>query len=244
MTQLRFFVDVERFLEQDLVSLEEKEFHHARDVVRVGVGESINLINGKGGLATGIIEDIGRRSCTIRVFSVQQEQPRPAQLMIGLSLLRPGHLDFAVEKGTELGIDRFVIFPSHKSEKHGPSTSMERRLQAIAIAATKQSGRLFSPEICIASSLHDALALLPPPRLWADLADDAISLQRALDNLSPAAPCSLLIGPESGWSTDEKTMLRRESVPVRLHHLVLRAETAAIVGAYAMSQHCKRSDDK
>jgi 16S rRNA (uracil1498-N3)-methyltransferase len=235
MTHLRFFVDNGQFSEGDLVYLEDKEFHHARDVVRVGTGESIVLINGHGGLASGIVESIERHRCTVRVTSATQERRVPSRLFLAISLLRPSHLDFAIEKATELGIDAFVIFPSQKSEKHECSTSMQRRLSSIAVAATKQSGRLFLPEITTASSLQEALSLLPSPHFWADLGEDALPIQEVLAQCQSTQPHSLLIGPESGWSTKEQAMLRHERPPVRLHHLVLRAETAAIVAAYAMS---------
>ena len=236
MTTLRFFIDVERFVEGDIVCLEDKEFHHARDVVRIEKGESIPLINGKGSSALGRVEAIERHRCLILILNVTQEKKPTPRLYLGLSLLRPGHLDFAIEKGTEVGVDHFVLFPSDKSEKKELFPSMIRRLDALITAATKQSGRTFRPEISHASSLKEALLLLPTPHLWADLHEEALPLKEKLEILSPTIPLSILIGPESGWSDDEKRLLLHEGPPVLLHHNVLRAETAAVVAAYTISQ--------
>ena len=235
MTHLRFFVDVDRFSEGDCVVLEEKEFHHARDVIRIGPHERIMLINGRGWTACGVVEKVDRHQCVVRIQSSMSASPPPLRVVLGISLLRPSHLDFAIEKGTELGVDRFVLFPAHKSDIRRVSLATERRLHAIAIAATKQSGRLFLPEIISASSLRAALDLLPSPRFWGDLDEKASSLAESLTNLPDASSSSILIGPESGWSNEEKHALCSEGQPVRLHHLVLRAETAAIVAAYAAS---------
>ena len=235
MTSLRFFVNVDQFAQGQLVALEETEFHHARDVVRVRIGEQVALINGKGWLALSHVETLERHRCLLRVASVSHEERFTAKLWLGLSLTRPGHLDFAIEKGTEVGVDTFVLFPSDKSEKKPMSDSLVRRLTALTIAATKQSGRLFLPKIVTVHSLQEALLALPRPHLWADLHEQAVPLQQRLATLPPSEPLSLLIGPESGWSEEEKQLLSHASPPVLLHTNVLRAETAAVVGAYLAS---------
>jgi 16S rRNA (uracil1498-N3)-methyltransferase len=233
VTHFHFFIDTDDFFPGSSVVLEGSEFHHARDVLRVGPEESVMLINGRGCLASGVIESFERHSCSIRVLSSEHRAP-PPPLCLGLGLLRPNHLDIAVEKGTEVGVDRFVLFQADRSERKEVSSSLHRRLEALLTAATKQSGRLFRPQLCVVASLSEALTLLPSPFLWADLASDATPLASKLDDLSSPSPPSLLIGPESGWSDHERSLLSKHSSPVLLHKNVLRAETAAIVGAYTI----------
>ena len=236
MTHFHFYIDVEEILPGAVVALEESEFHHAKDVLRIGLGESVTLINGRGLVATGMVEVFERRRCLLRILS-SERKTHPPPVCLGLSLLRPNHLDIAIEKGTEVGVDLFVLFPAERSELKGVSSSLERRLEALLTAATKQSGRLFRPRIRMASSLSEALNLLSPPVLWADLSSDAVSLPSGLATISSPKPPSLLIGPESGWSDKERSLFLAYGPPILLHENVLRAETAAIVGAYELCQY-------
>ena len=236
MTHFHFFIDIEEFSPDALVTLEGPEFHHARDVLRIGPDESVDLINGRGWIASGVVQSIERHRCLIRILSAKSQAAPKTLLCLGLSLLRPNHLDFAIEKGTEVGVDRFVLFHADRSDRKDLPPSIHRRLEALLIAASKQSGRLFLPQICFASSLAEALTLLPSPHLWADLSADATSLALRLASIPSDQTPSILIGPESGWSDRERGVLSKKEAPVLLHTNVLRAETAAIVGAYALSQ--------
>ncbi len=235
MTRLRFFIDVDGFTVGETVFLEGAEFHHLRGVVRIAEGEEVFLVNGRGWVAKGTVEAVERHRCVIRILSSEHTQAPSAKLFLGVSLLRPNHLDFAIEKGCEVGVDQFVLFPADKSERKESSPALRRRLDSIITAAMKQSGRVFRPEVQEASSLKEALLLLPSPRLFADLHEGAVLLSKRLEELSKENPLSLLIGPESGWSDDERKLLLVEGPPVLLHTNVLRAETAAIVAAYTAS---------
>ena len=236
MTHFHFFIDADRVETGAIVLFEGPEFHHARDVLRIGPGESVTLINGRGLLATGVIESIDRRHGTVRILSSEQHTS-PPPISLGLGLLRFSHLDLAIEKGTEVGVDRFVLFLADRSERREVSPSIHRRLDAILASATKQSGRLFRPQVTFVSSLSEALPLLSQPLLWADPAAGARPLSLALETLPHHQPLSILIGPESGWSDREKALLLNQGPPILLHANILRAETAAIVGAYALSLH-------
>ena len=235
MTHFHFYIDTEELLPGAFVTLEGPEFHHARDVLRIEPGESVTLINGRGLIASGVVEAFERRLCRIRVLSSERTAPLPP-VCLGLSLLRPNHLDIAIEKGTEVGVDLFVLFQAERSERRPISPSLTRRLEALLTAATKQSGRLFRPQLRFASSLAEALSLLPAPILWADLSSDASPILSRLTTLQQ--PPSILIGPESGWSENERAVLSAYGPPVLLHETVLRAETAAIIGAYLVAHSC------
>jgi 16S rRNA (uracil1498-N3)-methyltransferase len=235
MTGLRFFIDTDGFTVGESLLIEGAEFHHICDVIRAQPGEELFLLNGQGWIAKGIIEDIGRHRCTVRILFAEQKEAPPPQLFLGLSLLRPNHLEFAIEKGTEVGVDQFILFPTDKSERKDSSPSMRRRLSSIITAAMKQSGRTFRPEVKEANSLAEALLMLPSPRLFADLQEKAPFLSDYLKQASCESPLSVLIGPESGWSDREKGILQKDGCPVLLHSNVLRAETAAVVAAYTVA---------
>jgi 16S rRNA (uracil1498-N3)-methyltransferase len=223
-----------------IVVLEDEEFRHAKSVLRLGVGDEVTVINGKGALATAVISSMGRSSCQLHVQSCEMKDPPQRAVFLGLSLLRPGHLDFAVEKVTEFGVTGIVLFPAEKSDRKNVPENLHRRLAALTVAAMKQSGQLFQPSITLAKSLEHACSLLPAPRLFADLQPEASFLPDILPTLESDS-VSILIGPESGWSDNEKQLLASLARPTLLHPNTLRAETAAIAAVYVSSLYLRAS---
>ena len=226
-----FFLD-EPFHEGSLVSLGDEEVHHAKGVSRVREGEEVSLFNGKGSVAKALIHSIERKKIVLLVESVEIVPPPNKKLVMGISLLRPGHLDFVIEKGTELGVEKFILFPADLSDRRECSQELKRRLNALLIAALKQSGGLFLPKVCYASSLEEALSFADKPLVWADIAEDSRPLGEALSDVEERTCLSLFIGPESGWTEKERKSFRCYGPPIWLHDTILRAETAGIIGAY------------
>ncbi|NGX46210.1 MAG: hypothetical protein K940chlam2_01396, partial [Chlamydiae bacterium] len=103
-------------------------------------------------------------------------------------------------------------------------------LKAITISAIKQCGRLDLPEILVKPTLSK-WEELSHPAYFGDISPEAPTLQKTWQK---SDSCYFFIGPESGFSPDEITHLRRlHAHGVTLHHNILRAETASIV---ALSQ--------
>jgi 16S rRNA (uracil1498-N3)-methyltransferase len=224
------------FLDDPLVAgtrlfLEEEEFHHAKSVMRIQQGEKVQLVNGKGVEAEGQVESIEKRRISLRVTSAIEHPPKETKLTLAISLLRPAHLDFVIEKGVELGVDQFLLFPAHLSER-GASDSLFRRLKALSISALKQSGRMFLPEIVYLDSLSQALLVAPKPILWADISPQAQKTEVALAQQKERKELTIFIGPEGGWSDKEKKLFNQSGPPIWLHDTILRAETAGMIAAY------------
>ena len=233
------------FLDSDLhegasLFLEDEEFHHAKSVSRVREGEEVTLFNGKGSVAKARIQSVEKRKILLSVESVEIHPSSEKKLCLGVSLLRHGHLDFVIEKGTELGVEKFILFPAALSERKTCSQELKRRIRALLIAALKQSGRLLLPEVCYASSLEEALSHAYKPLVWADIAEDARPLEEALGREQERKQLTIFIGPESGWTEKERNVFRTYGPPIWLHDTILRAETAGIIGAYAGCLFLKR----
>jgi 16S rRNA (uracil1498-N3)-methyltransferase len=236
MPSYRFFV--ENILPSDKqVTLHGDEAHHLKNVMRVKEKEIVELIDGKGSLYTARVEFFSRHEVTLTILSSKKISEKPFALTLALALLRPNHFDYALEKATEVGIDSFVIFQADKSERK-LSPNLEERTKALLLSACKQSGRLFVPKVKFVKSLQDALKNVEETILWADLCDEALPLYDRLQSLDNPKHLALLVGPEGGWSEKEKTLLQEFGKPVLLHPNTLRAETAALVFAYACFAHC------
>src|SRR5690606_11541255 len=109
---------------------------------------------------------------------------------------RSNRLETILEKGTELGVTSFWLFPADKSERTECKEEQLERYRLILISALKQCGRLFLPSIEWRPPLSKWKEL-PAPLFFGDLSKDAAPLDQAPPSLIFA------IGPESGWSAKE-----------------------------------------
>jgi len=228
----RFFHATYPFHVDSIISLDQRETHHLKAVRRIGPGEQVLLFNGCGELAVAAV--ISPREGSCRILSVEVHD-RPAFCSFGLAFLQPHHLDIAIEKMTELGVGEIVLFPGDKSDRRTLSSSGKRRLHALMVAAMKQSSQLFYPKLNVVDSFEEAIAQLPSPYFWLDPDQSLPLFSRSLISLKKGVSLSVFVGPESGWSAQEKEMLSRKGEAVLLHPNVLRAETAAMVAAYQAS---------
>lgn len=210
----------------DPVVIEAAEAHHLIHVMRAQKGESIEVINGEGKLADCTLTQIEKSKATATVQHLR-EDPRPTPLIAALALTRQNHLEWAIEKGTELNASAFFLFPGEYSERDSLSPNQKERLVHLTIAATKQSGRLYMP----------AIVYKPPLKSW-DLGSECASYRLLIcDPLGDTplsatdAPTLFFIGPEKGFSPQELEKLSNlpHAKRVRLHKNILRAETAPLV---------------
>jgi len=209
----RFFTTA-RLSAKATVELTGPEHHHLKNVRRLTLGSQVTLIDGKGSIAQARIDQIDRNSTHLHVATTETAPSPKHCWTLGLALIRPKLLELAIEKGIELGIDRFLLFPADYSEARPPS---DERLEAICIGALKQSGRLFLPEIAHAKRLE----IPDEPSFFGSLEPVA----KPLSKLPQRA--TFFIGPEGGFSQEELELLA-QSGPIYLGPHILRAETAAI----------------
>lgn len=213
----RFYIDADL---SNAVALEGPEFHHLAHVMRIRVGEEIELVNGRGSLAKAKVLSITKHEATLQILS-SSDSPIPSpRITLAIPLMRPAKLELIIEKCTELGADAFLLYPAQHSEKDDLSSNQQDRLSHIAISAMKQCGRLDLPPIKILSRFEEIFTI-PGIYLFGDT--------RPAAKLVPTEePVIFITGPEKGFSEKELKELDQKATGVRLHKNVLRAETAPI----------------
>jgi 16S rRNA (uracil1498-N3)-methyltransferase len=203
------------------VTLTGEEFHHLARVMRGKVGDSIELVNGKGVLAKGVIGTLLPDAAVINIVSSSPDSKKRPQIILAQAIPRQNHLEWIIEKGTELGVTSFWLFPGERSEKKEYN---EKRLKHLTLSALKQCGRLFLPTIEKKPSLPS----------WKPLNGSLYfgDFEGGKFLPKPAAePIIFFIGPEKGFSISEIGILQNnlKAQGVRLHENTLRTETAAVV---------------
>lgn len=182
-----------------------------------------------------------RREVRVRLAEECALAPARLRVLLLQALPAPRSVDVILEKGTEVGIDAFLLFRSQGS----PDIPLERlrgrleRWRRIAEEAAKQSKQLAVPSVAVAASLEEALDRAAGARIVALEPSASQSFQEAL--LGPRPPrageqaLALVVGPESGWAAAEVDLFSRRNVErATLGRRILRAETAGpVAGAVA-----------
>ena len=241
----RFFVDPDLLKGMEHVTLPEKLAHQVRDVLHLGVGEQLTLLDNSGGEVLAEVAKSGRGGVEVRLLERHAGRPEsPVRVILCQGLLKSARFEWILEKGTELGVSTFAPILCRRSmaglEDAGPAKI--QRWQRIIQEAAEQCGRSRLPALAPIRPLMHALNDIPPGALalipWEE--EHATSLREALTAFAepgnpsagqPASPLTviLFIGPEGGLMAEEVKLAQRHGVrPVSLGPRILRAETAAL----------------
>jgi len=199
--------------------------NHARylgTVLRLEAGAEVRVFNAQAGEWRAEIEAIRKDRGSLRLIS----QDRPPSLEQGPTLvfapLKRDATDTVLRMGTELGVSRFVPVVTERTNTHRLNIE---RLQSTAIEAAEQCERLDVPKIDELRELSVVLsewnADMP---LYAALEREGLSDSKKIEK-----PYGVLIGPEGGFSANERQFLLRQPFvrAISLGSLILRADTAA-----------------
>ncbi|WP_353063545.1 RsmE family RNA methyltransferase [Tunturibacter psychrotolerans] len=180
------------------------------------------------------------------LFTLHEELESDAALPLHLLLavFKFDHMEWAIEKATELGIARITPILARRTEKHLAQSALKRseRWRRIALEASKQSRRTDIPNIADPIPLKQALAEeKSPTRILLSETEQALTLTAALKAATSSqqeTDTALAIGPEGGWTPEEMSLFTEHRwQPVTLGPRILRAETAAIAAIAIASTH-------
>ena len=207
--------------------LSEDDFHHLDRVMRLRRGEIVTCSDGEGNWITAAW-DAGVH----RVGEIHASPPRERVLTVAIAPVKGDRTEWVVEKLVELGIDRIVILAptDHSVVKWSQEKTAQvlERYRRIGRAAAMQSRQLFLPHIDGPVAL-DALV--------GGVADEVVAYAEPGGDCAISEVTTLVLGPEGGFSAAE---VGQAPALVDLGGSILRADTAAIVGAALMVAHHRR----
>ncbi len=225
----RFYIAPETPTSAEIV-LPEEEARHALRVARLRHGARVVLFDGRGRELTGTLCPEGRRDATVLIESEHAvPRPSPTLTIAPAWLHRDKPVEELIRRGTELGVDRFLFFPSARSER--PPKPRGKWLR-VAIEAGKQCGSLWLPEFMMMDGLDAVLAEARGDVLIADMRGAPHPLSECLTG----ADAILLVGPEGDFTDDELRLSREKGAKsIGLGQHTFRSEVAAVVGATLIS---------
>lgn len=195
-------------------------------VMRKGVGDELLLFNGRDGEWRAVVAEVSKRGCRLTLAEQVRPQATGPDLELIVALVKRGRVETIVEKAAELGARRVrLVITRRTNADHIKLT----RLQAIAMEAAEQTGRLDVPEIVEPVKLEKLLDGWEQGRRLM-FCDEGGDVPPALQALDAGGAWTILIGPEGGFDEGERGRLRALPfvTPVSLGPRILRADTAAI----------------
>jgi 16S rRNA (uracil1498-N3)-methyltransferase len=217
------------------VALSPEAAHHARDVLRLGVGDVIELFDAAGATAEATILTTAD-PMVARVQIIAASRRGAGALTVASALPKGNRADWMIEKLAEIGVSRFVPLLTERSVVHPQGNSKLDRWNRLATEAARQSRGTGVMQIARPSKLGDRIV----PRandfdaseitIYCSTAPGAASLTEL--PLPTDRSILLLIGPEGGWSENELRLLAESgAAAAALTQSILRIETAALVAA-------------
>jgi 16S rRNA (uracil1498-N3)-methyltransferase len=218
-----------------MIPLSREQGHYLQNVLRCRAGDGVRLFNGRDGEWRGVIESAGKKEISIRLEKKLKDQPPPPrETRLFFAPIKKARMDWLVEKAVELGATHLHSVLTQNTDVRAIN---EERVRAQIVEAAEQCERMDIPELVPLQPLftaiqgHNILACVERT--------DSPPLRKALPASGPVA---ILIGPEGGFSAEEKEKLSARSTVslVSLGSRILRAETA---GLAALCQAERETDN-
>lgn len=208
------------------VQVTDDEGRHLVAACRIRVGERVEIFNGVGLAAQGLVIAIRKTECRIAIESYRKTERPQAGLILASALPKGDRLQFLIEKTTELGVERFVPLETARSivtAREGKTDKFHRWV----IEACKQCGRDWLMTIAPAMKFADFVQQAEAPAAVFHT-QATISFDRDVSTKIR----TVTIGPEGGWTDDEIAFCRERDVSLfRLPGHILRIETAGLAVA-------------
>jgi 16S rRNA (uracil1498-N3)-methyltransferase len=204
------------------------QYNYLANVLRMTDGAEILVFNGRDGEWKASLSFPTRKRILLTPTEQTRPQPAPSDLHYLFAPLKVGRLDYLVQKAVEMGAG--VLQPVMTQHVQGKITNLDK-LRANAVEAAEQCGILAIPEVAEPVKLFDLLDNWPQERRII-FCDEGDAGQNPLPLLSKIEEkqLALLVGPEGGFSEEERTRLSGLDfvTAIPLGPRILRADTAAV----------------
>jgi 16S rRNA (uracil1498-N3)-methyltransferase len=213
------------------VALDRDQANYLINVLRLGKDDGVLLFNGRDG-EWPVLTGTGKRSLSAAVGEQARQQPQPLDLHFLFAPLKHARLDYTVQKAVEMGVSR--LQPVLTQHTQVARLNLDR-MRANVVEAAQQCGVLTLPEVMEPVAFKTIAGGMEEDRLLIFCDEDAevkdpvaaLAAKRPVNGLPSLA---VLIGPEGGFSQDERNVLvqRPNVVRLSLGPRILRADTAAV----------------
>ena len=214
-----------------------KQIHHLAKVLRLKANDPVELFDGRGTRANGIIQEIEKDYINFHIDDISfMQNPYQKSYQVIIPYIKKENLIYSLQKLIELGVNSILIYkPDHLDQSLAKKdlSKLNLRLEEAMISACEQSGCNHVPTIHYFNELKECLHSI---KITSDTEGlfvlDTIANRFIKDHeILSLNSITLITGPESGFSETERHMIKELGLQsLKIGHYVLRAETAPVVG--------------
>jgi 16S rRNA (uracil1498-N3)-methyltransferase len=207
--------------------LSEEASKHIVQVLRMTTGERLQLTDGKGIIITAEISNDHKKSCTVKIISIEKIPAPQKQITIAISLVKnASRFEWFLEKATEIGVTTIIPIICSRTEKQHFRFD---RMKGILTSAMLQSHQAWLP-ILHEPVLFEKLILTDKSESKFIAHCETDEKKNHLNAIPKSSSSIMLIGPEGDFTTPEiELALKNNFTPISLGENRLRTETAGMV---------------
>ncbi len=214
--------------------LSNDDVQHISRVLRLDVGDAIEIADGCGWVATAQIAAVSKNHCSVTVDSEALQPPSSTPIAVAVGALKPAAIDELIPQLVELGVDVLAVFGQKHVAKFRTGPEQAERWERIVRASVKQCKRAWFPKIENYQDIDQCIAAFAD---WRRLVLDPEANQHILDlaDSQHGRPTVAFVGGERGFDGDEMAQLSvAQCIPVTIGANILRAVTACSAAAFAL----------
>ena len=236
----RLWVEDELFAAAE-VTFSAAQSNYLVNVLRMKEGTELLLFNGRQGEWRATLVGTSKRGAMAQVSAQCRPQPAPYDFLYAFAPIKVGRMDYLIQKAVEMGVGTLQPLITDYTQS---SRLKDSKLHAHIVEAAAQCGILSLPALRPVQKLTefiDSFEHQHPDRvlIFCDEANEGATTNEQLDQVKADRMPALLIGPEGGFSSAERDLLRQTSFvrPIGLGPRILRADTAAVAAMAALQMH-------
>ncbi|MBM2818081.1 MAG: Ribosomal small subunit methyltransferase [Parcubacteria group bacterium] len=222
MRMHRFFIEQEIPESGEIMITDKDLIHQWQKVFRLKKGDRVIIFDGSGFDYISEFVSLDKNNSVLKIVEKKKNENVPKkEIHLFQSIIKKDKFEWALEKGTELGVSHFHPIISERSEKKDINFERARK---IIKEASEQSGRSNLPHLNELANLADTLN-----NDFVSIIFDPTGVKFDRNDFEKEKILGIFIGPEGGWSDKEAEIFKEKGVRIlSLGGQILRAETAAI----------------
>lgn len=227
-----FFYEENTGLNNSAFILSEDTSKHCVQVLRMKVGEQLELTNGLGVIVTAEIVEANKKACAVKPVAKKEIARPERKITIAMSLLKnAARFEWFLEKAAEIGVTEIIPLLCARTERQHFRFD---RMQGILVSAMLQSQQAWLPVLHQPTAVEKVIAgAANAQRL---IAHCLKAPKQTLLQVAPSNDVLMLIGPEGDFTEQEiNDSLIKGFTPVTLGNTRLRTETAGITAAVLLA---------
>ena len=187
------------------IILSREQGHYLTGVLRLTSGDAVRAFNGRDGEWLAYLATVSKKSVSLRCERRVAEAKLPPDIDYVFAPLKHARLDYVVQKATELGARR--LRPVMTSRTVAERVNLDR-MRANVVEAAEQCNLVHVPDVLQPEKLEKVLATWEKGRSLVHC-DETMVDHNPLESLKMLrAPTAVLVGPEGGFTDDEKALLK------------------------------------